>query len=78
MLDWLDELPGGRLWVHCASGYRASIAACLLDRAGLEVVLIDDDPVHAAPILEGYAAELPVAPAEHRTGSSAAHRGRAR
>jgi rhodanese-related sulfurtransferase len=30
------------LWVHCASGYRASIAASLLDRAGRDVVLIDD------------------------------------
>jgi hydroxyacylglutathione hydrolase len=36
------ELPGTRLWVHCASGYRASIAASLLDRAGHDVVLIND------------------------------------
>ena len=35
-------LPPGRLWVHCASGYRASIAASLLDRAGRDVVFIDD------------------------------------
>jgi glyoxylase-like metal-dependent hydrolase (beta-lactamase superfamily II)/rhodanese-related sulfurtransferase len=40
----LDEVPGeGPVWVHCAAGYRASIAAGLLDRAGLQVVLIDDD-----------------------------------
>ncbi len=39
----LDELPPGRLWVHCASGFRASIAASLLQRAGREVVHIDDD-----------------------------------
>ncbi|MEV5827876.1 MBL fold metallo-hydrolase [Spirillospora sp. NPDC052242] len=39
----LDELPDDELWVHCASGYRASIAASLLDRAGRDVVLIDDD-----------------------------------
>jgi rhodanese-related sulfurtransferase len=29
--------------VHCGGGYRASVAASLLDRAGREVVLVDDD-----------------------------------
>ena len=38
----LNEVPGGPIWVHCASGYRASIAASMLDRAGRNVVLIDD------------------------------------
>lgn len=42
LLDHLDDLPEGRLWVHCASAYRAGIAASLLDRAGRDVVLIDD------------------------------------
>jgi len=28
--------------VHCAGGYRASIAASLLDAAGRDVVLISD------------------------------------
>ncbi|HEX9498961.1 MAG TPA: rhodanese-like domain-containing protein, partial [Mycobacterium sp.] len=42
LLDSLDALPPGQLWVHCASGYRASIAASLLDRAGRDVVLVDD------------------------------------
>ncbi len=42
------DLPGGELWVHCRSGYRASIACSLLDRQGREVVLIDDDWEHAA------------------------------
>jgi hydroxyacylglutathione hydrolase len=40
----ITEIPGGHeLWIHCASGYRASIAAALLDRHDLRVVLIDDD-----------------------------------
>ncbi len=40
----LDHVPAGeQVWVHCASGYRASIAAALLDRAGRHVVLVDDD-----------------------------------
>jgi hydroxyacylglutathione hydrolase len=39
----IGEIPGGRIWVHCQSGYRASVAASLLDAAGREVVLIDDD-----------------------------------
>jgi hydroxyacylglutathione hydrolase len=41
LLSRLEELPPGRLWVHCASGYRASVAASLLQRAGRDVVLID-------------------------------------
>lgn len=40
----LGELAEDReLWIHCASGYRASIAAALLDRHQRRVVLIDDD-----------------------------------
>ncbi len=39
----LDELPDDEIWVHCAGGYRASIAASLLDRAGRRTVLIDDN-----------------------------------
>lgn len=39
----IDEVPGGDVWVHCASGYRSSIAASLIDRADRAVVLIDDD-----------------------------------
>jgi glyoxylase-like metal-dependent hydrolase (beta-lactamase superfamily II)/rhodanese-related sulfurtransferase len=44
----LAELPDGRLWVHCAAGFRSSIAASLLDRAGRDVVYIDDDYQNAA------------------------------
>jgi hydroxyacylglutathione hydrolase len=39
----IGELPAGKIWVHCQSGYRASVAASLLDAAGRDVVLIDDD-----------------------------------
>ncbi|CAL9300516.1 MBL fold metallo-hydrolase [Streptomyces sp. SudanB182_2057] len=38
----LDEIPAGRVWVHCAGGMRAAIAASLLDAAGREVVAVDD------------------------------------
>jgi hydroxyacylglutathione hydrolase len=48
LLAKLETLPPGQLWVHCASGYRASIAASLLDRAGRDVVYIDDTFDHAA------------------------------
>jgi hydroxyacylglutathione hydrolase len=37
------EIPRGEIWVHCQSGYRAAVAAGLLDAAGRDVVLIDDD-----------------------------------
>ena len=39
----LEEVPSGEVWVHCAAGYRAAVAAGLLDRAGRDVVLVDDD-----------------------------------
>jgi hydroxyacylglutathione hydrolase len=39
----LRELPSGEVWVHCAAGYRAAVAAGVLDRAGRDVVLVDDD-----------------------------------
>jgi hydroxyacylglutathione hydrolase len=40
--DRLIEVPAGVVWVHCQSGYRASIAASVLARAGRQVVHIDD------------------------------------
>lgn len=36
-------LPSGELWVHCRSGYRAGIAASILQRQGRSVVHVDDD-----------------------------------
>lgn len=42
------EVPDGEVWVHCKSGYRASIGASLMDCAGRTVVHIDDDWEHAA------------------------------
>lgn len=53
LLDRLDEVPAGRLWVHCAGGFRASIAASLLDRDGRDVVLVDDD--YASAVTSGLA-----------------------
>jgi rhodanese-related sulfurtransferase len=39
----MAEVPPGEVWVHCKSGFRASISASLLARAGRRTVLIDDD-----------------------------------
>lgn len=47
LLERIEQVPHAQLWVHCASGFRASIAASLLDRAGHDVVLIDDSYDHA-------------------------------
>ncbi|CCH29964.1 rhodanese-like domain-containing protein [Actinosynnema sp. NPDC047251] len=44
----IGEVPPGEVWVHCASGYRAGIAASLLHRAGREVVHVDDEWDRAA------------------------------
>ncbi|MFQ6144262.1 rhodanese-like domain-containing protein [Streptomyces seoulensis] len=38
----LGEVPAGTVWVHCAGGARAAIAASLLDAAGRDVVAVDD------------------------------------
>ncbi|MFG1813532.1 rhodanese-like domain-containing protein [Kribbella sp. NPDC049174] len=38
----LDDVPAGELWIHCAHGYRASIAASILAAAKRHLVAIDD------------------------------------
>lgn len=40
--DRTGEVPPGEVWVHCGSGYRASIAASMIDEPGRTVVLVDD------------------------------------
>ena len=56
LLDRIDEVPPGEVWVHCAAGYRASIAASMLDAAGRHVVAVDDEWDNVS------ATDLPVAP----------------
>jgi glyoxylase-like metal-dependent hydrolase (beta-lactamase superfamily II)/rhodanese-related sulfurtransferase len=53
----IGELPSGEVWVHCQAGYRASVAASLLDAADRDVVAVDDDFDRAAKV------GLPVIPA---------------
>jgi hydroxyacylglutathione hydrolase len=48
LAERVDEVPDGEVWVYCGSGYRASIAASILDRPGRAVVLINDSYDHAA------------------------------
>ncbi|QNS02798.1 MBL fold metallo-hydrolase [Streptomyces xanthii] len=38
----LGDIPAGTVWVHCAGGMRAGMAASLLDAAGRDVVAVDD------------------------------------
>ncbi|MGW4213471.1 MBL fold metallo-hydrolase [Lentzea sp. NPDC004789] len=49
VLDRLDEIPAGPVWVHCAGGYRAGVVAALLDAHGIDVVAIDDTFDNARP-----------------------------
>jgi glyoxylase-like metal-dependent hydrolase (beta-lactamase superfamily II)/rhodanese-related sulfurtransferase len=46
----LDELPAGEVWVHCEAGYRASIAASILDASGRKLVAVDDSFDNAAKV----------------------------
>jgi glyoxylase-like metal-dependent hydrolase (beta-lactamase superfamily II)/rhodanese-related sulfurtransferase len=48
LLGRIDEVPHGEVWVHCGTGYRASIAASILGAAGRDVVLINDEYANAA------------------------------
>jgi glyoxylase-like metal-dependent hydrolase (beta-lactamase superfamily II)/rhodanese-related sulfurtransferase len=43
MPDRLAEIPDGRVWVHCAAGYRAAVAGSLVARAGREVMVVSDE-----------------------------------
>jgi hydroxyacylglutathione hydrolase len=52
----MDEVPDGRLWVHCGSGYRSGVASSLLQRAGKDPVHVDamfDDAADAGLPLTG-------------------------
>lgn len=42
LLDRIDETPAGEVWIHCAGGYRASVAASVLAASGHQVVAVDD------------------------------------
>lgn len=55
LAERLNEVPDGELWVYCGSGYRAAIAASILDRPGRQVVLVNDsyDAAKAAGLEEG-------------------------
>ncbi len=48
LLHRRDEVPAGELWVHCAAGYRASIATSILLSLGHRVIAVDDDYTNAA------------------------------
>ncbi|MDX3782804.1 rhodanese-like domain-containing protein [Streptomyces europaeiscabiei] len=65
--DRLSEIPDGTVWVHCAGGMRAAIAASLLDAAGRRVVAIDDGFAAAAE------AGPPLTHATPAAGPRAAH-----
>jgi len=43
LLARIKEVGDGEVWVHCASGYRATTAASVLAAHGGNVVLVDDD-----------------------------------
>jgi hydroxyacylglutathione hydrolase len=46
----VGEVPEGEVWVHCAGGYRAGVAASFLDAAGRRLVAIDDTFDNAAEV----------------------------
>jgi rhodanese-related sulfurtransferase len=49
VLDRIEEIPDGQVWVHCAGGYRAGVVAALLDARGRDVVAVDDSFDNAGP-----------------------------
>jgi rhodanese-related sulfurtransferase len=67
----LAEAPSGELWVYCRSGFRATVAASLLEAAGRTVVAIDDDYYRAGTAGLPTAASCSAMP---RTAASRAER----
>jgi hydroxyacylglutathione hydrolase len=45
--DRFDDVPAGRVWVHCAAGYRAAVAGSLLARFGRNVMVVSDQFTNA-------------------------------
>jgi len=62
LLSRVAEVPEGEVWVHCAAGYRASIAASILAAAGSHVVAVDDSFAEQAKVVG-----LPVVTAHQHT-----------
>jgi hydroxyacylglutathione hydrolase len=65
----LDEVPQGEVWVYCGSGYRAAIAASVLDRPGQQVVLINDS--YGSATQAGLEDDRPTEGAGATSGSAA-------
>ena len=70
LAERMSELPTDKtLWVHCAGAYRASIAASIIQNAGLNVVLINEPyekvfTVPDLPLVTGVSDHGPVAPSD--------------
>ena len=70
LAERMSELPTDKtLWVHCAGAYRASIAASIIQNAGLNVVLINEPyekvfTVPDLPLVTGISDHGPVAPSD--------------
>lgn len=70
LVERMSELPTDKtLWVHCAGAYRASIAASIIQNAGLNVVLINEPyekvfTVPNLPLVTGVSDHGPVAPSD--------------
>ena len=75
------EVPAGEVWVHCAGGYRASVAASMLDAAGRTLVAIDDSFDNAEKVglhLVRTRGGVTLAPRRRRRRAHRAQPGRAR
>jgi rhodanese-related sulfurtransferase len=58
------DVTTGEVWVYCGGGFRAAVAASLLDASGAAVTLIDE------PFGAAQAAGLTVAPGERSAVAS--------
>ncbi len=60
----IASLRGRNVWIHCAAGFRATIAASILERRGIRCTIVDDHIDVAADLGLAY---------EPRTRRAAAH-----
>jgi len=70
LADRMAELPANKeIWIHCAGAYRASIAASILQNAGLKAVLINEPYEKALKVAnlkinKGSSDQGPIAPSD--------------
>ena len=66
------------MWVHCAAGFRATIAASILERAGIRCAIVDDLIDVAAELGLAAVPDAPIVATDEREAPAPSRRSRRR